>query len=148
MAMATLAEQVKEVYQRLPRQSTTEAENGARRLAEMEQVMHHRILWKGWPCLSDTFLAAVVRGARSYFDGIEEATGIIGRDDERDSHLMILMLLIASARTDLDANLFAEESSEDRKLGGEDKETLRMQWRNLGFPVDIRDKLRRVLREP
>jgi hypothetical protein len=140
--METIAQRITEIYKGLPRQATDYAKEAGRRLEEMENVMHQAIRWKGWPCLSDGFLAAVVEGAKEHLQRIEPATSIIDKTDERDSHLMILMLLIASTRHDLDANLFADQV----ELGEEDRETFEIQWRNLGFPVEIRDKLRRVLR--
>jgi len=138
-----VTEHVREIYERRPRLPNPEAERASKRLQDLEAVMHHRLLWKGWPCLSDGFLAAMLRGAKDYLQGLEEARGIIAKDEERDKHLMIIMLLFASVRTDLNANLFADEHD----LSDEEKENLKLQWRDLGFPIEIREKLRKVLRE-
>jgi hypothetical protein len=136
----------------VPRLHDEEAEKALRRLQEHEKVMHERIGWKGRPCLSDLFLAATLRGAKAYLQELEKAEGIIDRDEERDKYLMMIMLLFASVRPDLDANLFADErkpskDESERELSPAEKENLRLQWRDLGFPIEIREKLRKELRD-
>ena len=127
----------------LPRLDTPEAEKAWRRLQEHEEIMHKLLRWKGRPCINDGFLASMLQCAKDYLEGLEEATGIIDKDEERDKHLMIVMLLYASIRPDLDANLFADEKS----LSDEEKENLKLQWRDLGFPIEIRKELRKKLDE-
>lgn len=129
------------VLDRAPTLTTNQAENALRRLKEFEEVMHHILLWKGRPCLSNGFFAAMLRAAKEYLQALEEAKGIIDIKEERAKHLMIIMLLFASVQPDLNANLFADES----KLSREEKENLRLQWRDLGFPIEIREKLREKL---
>ncbi|HXV59241.1 MAG TPA: hypothetical protein VEK15_01005 [Vicinamibacteria bacterium] len=127
----------------LPREDTQVSKDASRRLQEHETIMHERLRWIGRPCINEGFLAAILRCAKDYLERLEEATGIIDKDEERDKNLMVLMLLFASVRPDLDQNLFADE----RKLTNEVKDNLRIQWRDLGFPIGIREKLRRVLLE-
>ncbi|HSF14705.1 MAG TPA: hypothetical protein VLK65_04065 [Vicinamibacteria bacterium] len=112
-------------------------------MKELETILHERLGWIGRPCINDGFLAAMLRCAKDYLEGLDEATGIIDKDEERDKYLTVVMLLFASVRPDLDENLFADE----RKLTPKVKDELRIQWRDLGFPVGIREKLRRILLE-
>jgi hypothetical protein len=53
----------------------------------------------------------------------------------------MIMLLFASVRVDLNANLFVDEHG----LSNEEKENHELQWRDLGFPIGIRRKLRAAL---
>ena len=127
----------------LPRHDSQESKDASRRLKEHETIMHTRLGWIGRPhCLSDRFLGSMLGGAKAYLEGLEEATGIIDKDEERDKHLMVVMLLFASVRPELDENLFAD----DRQLSTAVKNDLKIQWRDIGFPIGVREKLRTALK--
>ncbi len=139
--MSSIKEAVKEVYRRLPKMETATAKEARVALQGVDKIVDY--FWKGWPCGGDVFLAHVLRGAEAYIQSLKEAKGVVGTEEEQEHLYMLLMLWFASGRTDLAENLLAE----DRELDKEDAETLRLQWRNIGFPMDIRDKLRDEIRE-
>jgi hypothetical protein len=134
-------EAIREIYRRLPRMATPDAKKASEALQEVDKVVDR--FWKGPPCGADPFLAQIVRCAKDYIHELVEAEGVISKTDEETQHYLLLMLWFATSRLDLAANLLADEDDLSKK----DIEALQLQWRNLGFPSEIREKMRALFRE-